>query len=75
MRRIAILFVILSAAVCAFSQTTPPPAGAAPAAGAAAPAGAAPATPGPHPKSPEENAAVDFPGAVEAGEFVVENPG
>src|SRR5262252_5410471 len=52
MRRIAILFIILSAAVCAFGQTAPPPA--APAAGAAAPA----ATPGPHPKSPEENAAV-----------------
>jgi tetratricopeptide (TPR) repeat protein len=56
MRRIAIIFVILSAAVCAFSQTAPPAAGAgaAPAAGAGAPT----ATPGPHPKSPEENTAV-----------------
>ncbi len=78
MRRIAILFVILSAAVCAFSQTAPPPAGAAPAAGAAAPAGAAPATPGPHPKSPEENAAVvamtkaqDPDGRIKAAEELV----
>ncbi|HVW08833.1 MAG TPA: hypothetical protein VHC90_09635 [Bryobacteraceae bacterium] len=61
MRRIAILPIGLLAAIAAFSQTAPAPAGGAaptagaPAAGAAAP-GAEPT--GPHPKSAEENAAL-----------------
>ncbi len=54
MRRIAILFIILSAAVCAFAQTAPP-------AGAMRLRQGLPPRlrqQGPHPKSPEENAAV-----------------
>ncbi|HVY92591.1 MAG TPA: hypothetical protein VHA14_07580 [Bryobacteraceae bacterium] len=67
MRRIAILPIGLLAAITAFSQTAPAPApaagGAAPAAGAPAAGAAAPGAPaaqpaGPHPKSPEENAAL-----------------
>ncbi len=56
MRRIAILFVSLAAAVPAFSQAPPAPAPA----GTAAPAGAAaaPAIKGPHPKSAAENDAI-----------------
>ena len=54
MRRIAIIAISLLAALPAFSQT--PPAAAPPAAGAP---GAAPGeVKGPHPKSPEENAAM-----------------
>jgi tetratricopeptide (TPR) repeat protein len=50
MRRIAILFVSLTAAIPAFSQAPPAP--------AAAPAGAPAAATGPHPKSAAENDAV-----------------
>jgi tetratricopeptide (TPR) repeat protein len=56
MRRIAILFVSLIAALPAFSQA---PAPAKAPAGAAAPSGAAaPAVTGPHPKTPAENDAI-----------------
>jgi len=56
MRRIAILFVSLLAAIPAFSQTAPAPA-AAPA-GAMGAAGASGAVKGPHPKSNAENDAI-----------------
>jgi tetratricopeptide (TPR) repeat protein len=58
MRRIAILAISLLAALPAFSQTPPTPAPAAAPAGAVGAAGATGATKGPHPKSPEENAAL-----------------
>jgi tetratricopeptide (TPR) repeat protein len=58
MRRIAILTIAVFAALPAFSQTAPAPAPTAPPQGAAGAPGAPAATPGPHPKSPEENAAL-----------------
>lgn len=77
MRRIAILFISLSAAIPAFSQA-PPASTPAPAAGTAAPPAAAPT--GPHPKSPAENDAIvamgkaqDPDGQIKAAEDVLTN--